>query len=96
MTRAHNEPTNPQVSRPTAGRARLPRNPAAYELHGDPAKVLAALALQPGEARVLVIPSSVRATERLRQSHVGHLISAAHLAAETSGVPPRCVRRGRR
>ena len=52
-----------------------------------PPKYLAALALEPREARVLVIPSSVRATERLRQSHVGHLVSAAHSAAEASGVP---------
>jgi hypothetical protein len=87
MTRAHDEPTDPQATRPSAGRAELPRSPAAYELHGDPAKALTALALEPREARVLVIPSSDRATERLRQSHMGHLVSAAHLAAETSGIP---------
>jgi hypothetical protein len=86
MTRMHDEPAEPQPTRPAGGPARLPRGAAAYELHGDPAKVLAALALQPREARVLVIPSSVRARERLRKSDVGHLVSAAQLAAETSGT----------
>jgi hypothetical protein len=86
---------DPGSTCPASRRAVLPRDPTAYELHGDPAKVLAALALQPREARVLVIPSSVRAKERLRKSDVGHLVSAAQLAAETSGTAAPRTRRNR-
>jgi hypothetical protein len=91
MTRAQDKPAALQSTCPAAGRAQLPRDPAAYELHGDQAKVLATLALQPREMRVLVIPSSIRAKERLRNSDVGHLVSAARLATEASGTaaPPR-------
>jgi hypothetical protein len=83
MTRAHDEPAGPLSSRRAGGRARLPHDPAAYELHGDPAKALASLALQPREARVLVIPSSVRAKERLRKLDAVQSVSASQLAAET-------------
>jgi hypothetical protein len=91
MTRVQDKPAAPQSTRTAADRARLPHDPAAYELHGDPAKVLAALALKPREARVLVIPSSVRAKERLRKSDVGHLVSAAQLAAATPSRQARAT-----
>jgi hypothetical protein len=86
MTRMQNQAANPQSIPPAAGHGRSQRNPAAYELHGDPAKVLAALALEPRDARVLVIPSNARAKERLRKSDAGHPVSASQLAAETAGT----------
>jgi hypothetical protein len=92
MTRMQGEPVGRQSAHPAAGRARPPRDPAAYELHGDPVKVLAALALQPREARVLVIPSTARAKQRLRKSDAGHLVSAAQLAADTAAAPRRQAR----
>lgn len=86
MSRVQHQAENPQSIPPAAGRGRPQRNPAAYELHGDAAKVLAALALQPRDARVLVIPSNTRAKEKLRKSDAGHPVSASQLAAETAGT----------
>jgi hypothetical protein len=46
--------------------------------------VLAALELQPREARVVVIPSSARAAEKLRKSRDGRILSGGQLAADAS------------
>lgn len=77
---------NQHSARAAPGRTRLPPDPTAYELHGDPAKALAALALRPREARVLVIPSSSRARERLGKSDAGHPVSVAQFAADAAGT----------
>jgi hypothetical protein len=87
MSRMQHQAENPQSIPPAAGRERLPRNPVAYELHGDAAKVLAALALQPRDVRVLVIPSNAKAKERLHKSDAGHPVSASQLAAEAAAAP---------
>lgn len=77
MTRMHTASSQPQpTARATGVKGRSAGPPTAYELHGNPAQVLAALGLQPREARVLVIPSSARAKEKLRTSNAGHPVAA--------------------
>ena len=82
MTRMHTVSSKPPpTSRATGGKGRSADSPTAYELHGNPAQVLAALGLQPREARVLVIPSSARAEKKLRTLDAGHPVPAGQLAA---------------
>jgi hypothetical protein len=72
--------------------ARRPRDtptryvPAAYEIQDSAGKALAQFGLAPGDARLVVIPSSAQAERKLTQSP-----SAA--APQSGGLRPACLLR---
>lgn len=88
MTRVHDLQAKRRPSGGKDGNARRSAYaPTAYEIRGSAVEALAQIGLEPREARLVVIPSSARAEQKLKQSAFGRPLSAGRLSTGVPGLP---------